>query len=105
MSIRKLIRTKQLQHVRIGKRDYVPEGAFEVYRGRKGWAMPERNNGAKLLARGSRRLLYRLDRARPRVPAELFAAAQRTAHRLKSFSPNGSRPKGDSMAQVIRLKS
>ena len=98
--IRTLIRTRRLDCVRVGCRDFIPAGAFEkfVEEGRtKSW-----EDEIKVpVSVGSKSALLTTSSGLSTVAAASAALARQTANKLKSSSPNGSNSEEGGTAQVI----
>src|SRR5262249_11097620 len=103
-AIRSLIVAGKLEHVMIGCRIHIPEGAFERF--------VDQNkvipclDGTRVQDSSSIVTGQLFTSAGPRTDAAVSAAlARQTARKLKSSSPTGSNSETKSVGQVIRLKS
>jgi excisionase family DNA binding protein len=103
-TIRDLIRKREIEHVRIAGRVYLPEGAFERYvEERK--IEPCRDGGTDQGCNGDLTGEPITSSGKSAAASASVRLAQQTANKLKKCSQSGSMSEAGNEAQVIRLRS
>jgi len=102
--IRHLVQTGKLDHVMIGCRVHIPDGAFKRFlASRMVSSCPDETTGLDCAGSQSANVSTSLG---PNMAAAASAQlARRTANKLKSFSQNGCNEEDGEPAQVIPLRS
>jgi excisionase family DNA binding protein len=102
--IRSLIDSRKLEYVKIGSRAHIPDGAFERFV--EANKVTPCQDGTRDQGSNGTAMVPHATSAGPKTVAAASARlAQQAAKKLKSSSPNGSKPEPENMGQLIRLKS
>jgi hypothetical protein len=102
--IRYLVNTGQIEHVRIGARDFIPTGAWGRFV-EKNKVKPCQEETTVPAFVGSKSATASISRGANTVAAASARLARQTAIKLKSLSRSSCTPEGGESAQVIPLKS
>src|SRR5262245_4352992 len=102
--VRHLVQTRQLEHVMIGCRVYIPIGAFARFlEARK--VVPCQDETRDRDCAGSSNASASISPGPSMAAAASARLARQTANKLKSISRNGSNVEGAEPAHVIPLRS
>ena len=102
--IRQLINTRQIEHVWIGARAFIPMGAFARFIETKK-VKPCQDETTEPAFVGSKSVIASTSRGANTVAAASARLARQTASKLKSLSRSSCMLEGGETAQVIPLKS